>query len=797
MDVPFLQSINGHWQQLKKWTLQKVTGAPEDSVEGGVWYNETSKRIEVDIGSENKEVAYVGEYAEHNSLLDKDGGDTINNYYGHVKQIHNNILDNFGKASGAIVSDSNNFIPIEQIPIGLLGGLTPKGAWNPSTNTPSLSNPPLATTRGWFYIASTSGTALGTDWASGDWCISDGTVWQKIDNTDKVSSVFGRTGSVVAASGDYNLDQINDGTTYKRITVTEKAQYAAAYTHSQAAHAPANADNTQATLNAGASKTTPVDADTLAMLDSAASNSINKLTWANVKATLKAYFDGLYFSIRSGITPTIDWNTVTSPGSFRAYSNVPYLALYNQPVGAYNFGQLRVYNGEDGQIYQEYTPNRNDGTSASRVYRRIKYSTAVGWSDWISNAGSWELANYSGITHASRHASGGADPVSIGLSQIANMSAFMRLVNDDATAADARATLGAAAASHTHTTAQLTGLDTALAGKLSTSAGSVHAEGTYRSTAPSLAVGDAQYGLSAQSGYLNLFAQAGVAKLYSKSGGTDATFVGDLATQQWTNTQLGGKSDKFSSGGKHYGAENVAFWRGIVMLNFATHWNGGGAHVRVIDRHGTYDVYLRGEGGETTAAVDRFHVMHSSLTPPIFKARIDGQKVYLYKQDSGAFIDTSILGAETKGNVTVAPFDYSSTTDPGGFGQFGACSYESLKYCNNVTSDIQAQLDGKAPSSHTHGNLSSEGKLGTTANLPIQTGTGGVIQAGAWYASNPAMNGTASAGSSNSPARGDHRHPTDTSRLAIGSGLSAGASVVVRAYNSGNSYSSNVIYLEY
>ena len=111
--------------------------------------------------------------------------------------------------------------------------MTPKGAWNPATNTPYLSNPPLATTRGWFYIASTSGTALGTDWDSTDWCISDGTVWQKIDNTDKVSSVFGRTGNVVAASGDYNLDQVNDGTTYKRITSTEKTNYNTAYNHSQ------------------------------------------------------------------------------------------------------------------------------------------------------------------------------------------------------------------------------------------------------------------------------------------------------------------------------------------------------------------------------------------------------------------------------------------------------------------------------------------------------------------------------------------------------------------------------------
>ena len=61
----------------------------------------------------------------------------------------------------------------------------------------------------------------------------------------------------------------------------------------------------------------------------------------------------------------------------------------------------------------------------------------------------------------------------------------------------------------------------------------------------------------------------------------------------------------------------------------------------------------------------------------------------------------------------------------------------------------------------------------------------------------PAMNGTASAGTDNGKyAREGHVHPADTSRLAIGSGLSAGTSVVVRAYNSGNGYSSNVIYLE-
>ena len=41
-------------------------------------------------------------------------------------------------------------------------------------------------------------------------------------------------------------------------------------------------------------KATPIDADTMAIIDSAAANVLKEVTWANVKATLKTYLDTLY-----------------------------------------------------------------------------------------------------------------------------------------------------------------------------------------------------------------------------------------------------------------------------------------------------------------------------------------------------------------------------------------------------------------------------------------------------------------------------------------------------------------------
>jgi len=55
-----------------------------------------------------------------------------------------------------------------------------------------------------------------------------------------------------------------------------------------------DAVNIASSIHGVSGKTTPVDADEVGLIDSAASNVLKKLTWANLKATLKTYFDTLY-----------------------------------------------------------------------------------------------------------------------------------------------------------------------------------------------------------------------------------------------------------------------------------------------------------------------------------------------------------------------------------------------------------------------------------------------------------------------------------------------------------------------
>jgi hypothetical protein len=81
---------------------------------------------------------------------------------------------------------------------GGTSGLTYKGTWNASTNTPTLTSG--SGVNGDYYVVNVAGnTDLDgiTDWQIGDWAIFNGAVWQKIDQSDTVTSVNGQVGAVV------------------------------------------------------------------------------------------------------------------------------------------------------------------------------------------------------------------------------------------------------------------------------------------------------------------------------------------------------------------------------------------------------------------------------------------------------------------------------------------------------------------------------------------------------------------------------------------------------------------------
>ena len=116
-----------------------------------------------------------------------------------------------GQADGYTPLDSNAKVPSIYLPDSILGKVEYKGTWDASTNTPDLVN--ATPSKGDYYVVNVAGnTDLDgiTDWQIGDWAIYNGTVWEKVDNTDSVTSVFGRQGDVTAQAGDYTASQVTN-----------------------------------------------------------------------------------------------------------------------------------------------------------------------------------------------------------------------------------------------------------------------------------------------------------------------------------------------------------------------------------------------------------------------------------------------------------------------------------------------------------------------------------------------------------------------------------------------------------
>ncbi|EJL66318.1 hypothetical protein [Flavobacterium sp. CF136] len=222
------------------------------------------------------------------------------------------------KVSFITITQAVNLDDIETRVNELDAAVVLKGTWDQTTGVFPGSGVAQA---GWSYLVNgvTETTIDGVKFNNGDRIIavvdnaSTSTYasnWYLADYTDRVNTVAGRTGNVVITSSD--LSDFNsavnalitsaisgkENTSNKTGTVVGNEASTSLYLHIAGAIAYFQQKLTDSIfgtfVNSLTSKTTPVDADSISVVDSADSNKQKKVSLTNFKAFFKTYNDNLY-----------------------------------------------------------------------------------------------------------------------------------------------------------------------------------------------------------------------------------------------------------------------------------------------------------------------------------------------------------------------------------------------------------------------------------------------------------------------------------------------------------------------
>jgi len=149
-----------------------------------------------------------------------------------------------------------------------------------------------------------------------------------------------------------------------------------------------------AQVHALTGKTTPVDADEFLGSDSAASNVGKKFTWANIKATLKTYFDTLYQTLANlDTTATLGTSDTKYPSQKAVKSYVDNAADSSKPFfqGWYNSTMSHVSGTWAFLPIDTETTKQGITHSTSTNNNRITIQTA----GWYQVSLVWRLATFS------------------------------------------------------------------------------------------------------------------------------------------------------------------------------------------------------------------------------------------------------------------------------------------------------------------------------------------------------------------------------------------------------------------
>jgi len=156
--------------------------------------NLLNTKVDKETGKNLVEDTKVSDYDNHLVNIANPHNVTALQVGAYSKSENDNLLDK--KAN----LDINNKIPLSEIPDSILGQLKYMGVWDFSSGLPTGAE------KGNYWITSVSGNGYEV----GDWAVYNGTSFDKVDNTDAVSSVAGRTGNVVLNKNDVGLNNVDN-----------------------------------------------------------------------------------------------------------------------------------------------------------------------------------------------------------------------------------------------------------------------------------------------------------------------------------------------------------------------------------------------------------------------------------------------------------------------------------------------------------------------------------------------------------------------------------------------------------
>lgn len=106
-----------------------------------------------------------------------------------------------GGANGFASLDGSALIPLSQIPSSIQNGMKYQGTWDANGGSAPTGSP----AQGDVYKVTVAGSYNldgETDWKVGDTAVYNGTTWDKWDNTEQVTDVAGKTGSITLVMAD-------------------------------------------------------------------------------------------------------------------------------------------------------------------------------------------------------------------------------------------------------------------------------------------------------------------------------------------------------------------------------------------------------------------------------------------------------------------------------------------------------------------------------------------------------------------------------------------------------------------